>query len=112
VVSPDPSPVPPDEPESPLPDLGGAAEAVAEIAGATVEAVADAIGNIAAIGEIGKDLDATEKEEAQPMAVAVISSQIASVAAAAANAARTTGGGGGGGSGGGEMGARSRRSRR
>ncbi len=112
VVSPDPSPVPTPEPESPLPDLGEAAEAVAEIAGATVEAVADAIGNIAAIGEIGKDLDATEKEEAQPMAVAVISSQIASVAAAAANAARTTGGGGGGGSGGGEMGARSRRSRR
>ena len=80
-----------------------------------MEAVADALGDIAAIGEIGKDLDATEKEEAQPMAVAVISSQIASVAAAAANAARsTTGGssGGGGGGGGGEMGARSRRSRR
>ena len=79
-----------------------------------MEAVADALGDIAAIGEIGKDLDATEKEEAQPMAVAVISSQIASVAAAAANAARsTTGGssGGGGGGGGGEMGARSRRSR-
>ncbi len=37
---------------------------------------------------IAKDLDATEKEEAQPMAVAVISSQIASVAAAAANAAK------------------------
>ncbi len=113
VVSPDPSPVSTPEPtQPPLPDLGEAAEAVAEIAGATIEAVADAIGNIAAIGEIGKDLDATEKEEAQPMAVAVISSQIASVAAAAANAARTTGGGGGGGSGGGEMGARSRRSRR
>jgi len=114
VVSPDPSPVPPDEPESPLPDLGEAAEAVAEIAGAAVEAVAEVFGDIAAIGEIGKDLDATEKEEAQPMAVAVISSQIASVAAAAANAARTTGGssGGGGGGGGGEMGARSTRSRR
>ena len=80
-----------------------------------MEAVADALGDIAAIGEIGKDLDATEKEEAQPMAVAVISSQIASVAAAAANAARsTTGGssGGGGGGGGGEMGARSRKGRR
>ena len=113
VVSPDPSPVPTPEPtQPPLPDLGEAAEAVAEIAGATVEAVADAIGNIAAIGEIGKDLDATEKEEAQPMAVAVISSQIASVAAAAANAARSAGGGGGGGSGGGEMGARSRKGRR
>jgi len=80
-----------------------------------VEAVADALGDLAAIGEIGKDLDATEKEEAQPMAVAVISSQIASVAAAAANAARsTTGGssGGGGGGGGGETGARSRKGRR
>ena len=115
VVSPDPTPVPTPEPESPLPDLGEAAEAVAEVAGAAVEAVADALGDIAAIGEIGKDLDATEKEEAQPMAVAVISSQIASVAAAAANAARsTTGGssGGGGGGGGGEMGARSRKGRR
>ena len=80
-----------------------------------MEAVADALGDIAAIGEIGKDLDATEKEEAQPMAVAVVSSQIASVAAAAANAARsTTGGssGGGGGGGGGETGARSRKGRR
>jgi hypothetical protein len=79
-----------------------------------VETVADALGDIAAIGEIGKDLDATEKEEAQPMAVAVISSQIASVAAAAANAARSSGGtsGGGGSSGGGEMGARSRKGRR
>ena len=115
VVSPDPTPVPTPEPESPLPDLGEAAEAVAEVAGAAVEAVADALGDIAAIGEIGKDLDATEKEEAQPMAVAVISSQIASVAAAAANAARsTTGGssGGGGGGGGGETGARSRKGRR
>jgi hypothetical protein len=115
VVSPDPSPVPPDEPESPLPDLGEAAEAVAEVAGAAVEAVADALGDIAAIGEIGKDLDATEKEEAQPMAVAVISSQIASVTAAAANAARSTtsgSSGGGGGGGGGETGARSRKGRR
>ena len=48
-----------------------------------MQAVADGLGDIAAIGEIGKDLDATEKEEAQPMAVAVVSSQIASVAAAA-----------------------------
>jgi hypothetical protein len=70
-----------------------------------VQAVADGLGDIAAIGEIGKDLDATEKEEAQPMAVAVVSSQIASVAAAAANAARSTTGGssGGGGGGGGDM---------
>jgi outer membrane biosynthesis protein TonB len=116
VVSPDPSPVPTPEPESPLPDLGEAAEAVAEAvseaaefvfeaAGESVQAVADGLGDIAAIGEIGKDLNATEKEEAQPMAVAVVSSQIASVAAAAANAARSTTGGtsGGGGGGGGDM---------
>ena len=112
VVSPDPTPVSTPEPEPDLPDIG---EAVSEAAGAAVEAVADALGDIAAIGEIGKDLDATEKEEAQPMAVAVISSQIASVAAAAANAARTTGGtsGGGGGGGGGDMkAARSRKGRR
>ena len=120
--SPDPTDVPNPEPESVLPDLGEAAEAVAEaveavfeVAGESVQAVADGLGDIAAIGEIGKDLDATEKEEAQPMAVAVISSQIASVTAAAANAARsTTGGssGGGGGGGGGETGARSRKGRR
>ncbi len=114
-ASPDPTPVPTTEPTQPaLPDVGEAVEAVAEVAGAAVETVADALGDIAAIGEIGKDLDATEKEEAQPMAVAVISSQIASVAAAAANAARSSGGtsGGGGSSGGGEMGARSRKGRR
>ena len=120
--SPDPTDVPDPEPESVLPDLGEAAEAVAEaveavfeVAGESVQAVADGLADIAAIGEIGKDLDATEKEEAQPMAVAVVSSQIASVAAAAANAARsTTGGssGGGGGGGGGETGARSRKGRR
>ena len=128
--SPDPSGVPNPEPESVLPDLGEAAEAVAEAVGEAaavvfeaaeegVQAVADGLADIAAIGEIGKDLDTTEKEEAQPMAVAVISSQIASVAAAAANAARTTGGthptggGTGGGGGGGEMKtARSRKGRR
>jgi len=114
--SPDPTDVPNPEPESVLPDLGEAAEAVAEAvgeaaevvfeaAGESVQAVADGLGDIAAIGEIGKDLNATEKEEAQPMAVAVVSSQIASVAAAAANAARSTTGGssGGGGGGGGDM---------
>ena len=123
----DPTDVPDPQPESVLPDLGEladavaeavgeAAEAVFEVAGESVQAVADGLGDIAAIGEIGKDLDATEKEEAQPMAVAVISSQIASVAAAAANAARSTtsgsSGGGGGGGGGESKGARSRKGRR
>ena len=111
--SPDPTAVPPPEPtQPPLPDLGEVAAAVEEVAAAAVEAVGESvaaigggIADIAAIGEIGKDLDATEKEEAAPMAVAVISSQIASVTAAAASAARggstpsggNLGGGGGGG---------------
>ena len=114
--SPDPTAVPPPEPtQPPLPDLGEVAaaveEAVGEVAAAAVEAVGESvaaigggIADIAAIGEIGKDLDPVEKEEAQPMAVAVISSQIASITAAAASAARSGGtpsggnlGGGGGG---------------
>ena len=111
--SPDPTAVPPPEPtQPPLPDLGEVAAAVEEVAAAAVEAVGESvaaigggIADIAAIGEIGKDLDATEKEEAQPMAVAVVSSQIASITAAAASAARggstpsggNLGGGGGGG---------------
>ena len=56
--------------------------------------------NIAAIAEIGKDLDIAEKEEAQPVAVAIIASQVASVAAAA-NAARAAANIGGGGPAGG-----------
>ena len=105
--SPDPTAVPPPEPtQPPLPNLEEVAAAVEEAVGESIAAIGGGIADIAAIGEIGKDLDATEKEEAQPMAVAVISSQIASVAAAAANAARgggstpsggNLGGGGGGG---------------
>ena len=106
--SPDPTAVPPPEPtQPPLPNLEEVAAAVEEAVGESIAAIGGGIADIAAIGEIGKDLDATEKEEAQPMAVAVISSQIASVTAAAANAARTGGGstpsggnlGGGGGGG-------------
>jgi len=110
-----PTPVPTPEPTQPaLPDVGAAVaaveQAVAEVAAAAVEAVGESvaaigggIADIAAIGEIGKDLDPAEKEEAQPMAVAVISSQIASVAAAVARGGASTpsggnlGGGGGGG---------------
>lgn len=111
-VSPDTTPLPTPEPTQP--DLPPVAEAIAEAAGAAVAAAADFISDIAAITELGKDLDETEREEAQPVAVAIISSQIASVAAAAANAARqpSNNGGGGGGAGGGEMGARSRKVRR
>lgn len=106
-ASPDPSPVPPPEPTQPaLPNLGEVAAAAVEAIGESVAAIGGGIADIAAIGEIGKDLDPAEKEEAQPMAVAVISSQIASITAAAASAARgggstpsggNLGGGGGGG---------------
>jgi hypothetical protein len=77
-----------------LPDVGEAVEAVAE-------AVTEVFTNIAAISEIGKDLDPIEKEEAQPVAVAIIASQVASVAAAASNAARSAANIGGGGPAGG-----------
>lgn len=90
-VSPDPTSVP--SPESEQPALPSPVEAV----GAAVEAVGQVFADIAAIAEIGKDLDPAEKEQAQPVAVALISSQIASISAAAANAARsaaTIGGGG------------------
>ena len=89
-VSPDPTPVPTPEPEPALPVVGAAVEAVGEV-----------FANIAAITEIGKDLDPIEKEEAQPLAVAIIASQVASVAAAASNAARAAANIGGGGPAGG-----------
>jgi hypothetical protein len=86
-VSPDPTPVPTPEPTQPaLPNVG--------------EAVTAVFANIAAIAEIGKDLDIAEKEAAQPVAVAIIASQVASVAAAA-NAARSAANIGGGGPAGG-----------
>jgi hypothetical protein len=93
-VSPDPTPVPTPEPEPALPVVGAAVEAVAE-------AVTELLSNIAAITELGKDLDPQEKEEAQPVAVAIIASQVATVAAAASNAARAAANIGGGGSAGG-----------
>jgi hypothetical protein len=96
--SPDPTSLPSPEPEQPA--VPPAVEAVAEIAGAAAEAVADFVGDLAAITEIGKDLDAEEREAAQPAAVAIVSSQIASITAAASNAARQSGGSGGGGAGG------------
>ena len=108
--SPDPTDVPsPELPQPPLPDVAAAVEQVAaaavEAVGESVAAIGGGIADIAAIGDIGKDLDPAEKEEAQPMAVVVISSQIASITAAAASAARSGGstpsggnlGGGGGG---------------
>jgi len=89
-VSPDPTSVPTPQPEPALPVVGAAVEAVGEV-----------FADIAAITEIGKDLDSIEKEEAQPVAVAIIASQVASVAAAASNAARAAANIGGGGPAGG-----------
>ena len=85
--SPDPSIDPGPEPEPTDPPLEEV-DSVGEAVGAVFE-------NLLAITEIGSDLDEAEKEEAQPVAVAIIASQVASIAAAT-NALRTTGGGGGG----------------
>jgi len=79
-INPGPEPEPVDPPVEEIDSVG--------------EAVGQVFENLLAITEIGSDLDEAEKEEAQPVAVAVIASQVASVAASAAS--RTTGGGGGG----------------
>jgi len=84
---PEPEPTVEPEPTEELPSVDEAVEAVAEAIGEVFE-------NLLAITEIGSDLDEQDKEEAQPVAVAIIASQVASIAASAA--ARTTGGGGGG----------------
>jgi hypothetical protein len=72
---------------------------------AALESVTEVFDNIIAITEIGSDLDETEKEDAQPVAAAIVASQIAT--SAAASAVRSTGGtpssGGGGGGGAGGM---------
>jgi len=70
---PAPEPDPVDEFDIVLPSLDEAMEAVGEV----FEALAN-------IGEIGKDLDAGEKAAAQPVAVALVSTQVAAAAAAAA----------------------------
>ena len=93
----EPSPTPSSEPtpvDSPSPepsdapiviDPGAAAEAVAEAVGAAVEAVGEAIdAAVTKIVNLGKDLSPEEKKAAQPVAVAVIISQVASAAVAAA----------------------------
>jgi len=71
---------------------------------AALESVAEVFDNIIAITEIGSDLDETEKEEAQPVATAIVASQIATSAAASAvrsmGGTPSSGGGGGGGAGG------------
>jgi len=93
----EPSPTPSSEPtpvDSPSPepsdapvviDPGAAAEAVAEAVGAAVEAVGEAIdAAVTRVVNLGKDLSPEEKKAAQPVAVAVIISQVASAAVTAA----------------------------
>jgi hypothetical protein len=48
------------------------------------QAVAEVFNSLSKITELGKDLDVEEKKEAQPVAVALISTQVAAAAAAAA----------------------------
>lgn len=76
IQSVDPAPEPTVEP-TPEPEDLPAAEAVAQ-------AVAEVFNSLSKITELGKDLDAEEKKEAQPVAVALISTQVAAAAAAAA----------------------------
>jgi hypothetical protein len=57
------------------------AEEVAAIAGAAISAIGDAAQRLTTIGN---DLDVEEKKKAQPVAVALVISQVASAATAAA----------------------------
>jgi hypothetical protein len=98
--SPDPEPEPTDDPDTDLPTVDEVAEAVGEAVDAALESITEAFDNILAVTEIGSDLDETEKEDAQPVAAAIVASQIAT--SAAASAVRSMGGtpsGGGGGGG-------------
>ena len=66
----------------------GPAGAVAEAVGEAVAAISESIGEaVTAVTTLGKDLSVEEKKQAQPIAVAIIVSQVAQAAAAAASAA-------------------------
>jgi len=117
----DPSPEPTDElptVEEAIAAVEKAVEeavaAVEEAVGAAVESVGEAFDNIIAITEIGSDLSDEEKEGSQPVAAAIISSQIATAAAASAvrSMGGTPSGSGGGGGGGGDGMAKPRSSRK
>ena len=98
--SPDPEPEPTDHPDTDLPTVDEVAEAVGEAVDAALESITEVFDDILAVTEIGSDLDETEKEDAQPVAAAIVASQIAT--SAAASAVRSMGGtpsGGGGGGG-------------
>lgn len=87
-ASPDPSPLPTPEPSvepSPSSDpVAAVGEAVAFVGEAAAE-IADA--TIGRVTRLGQDLKPEDKQKAQPVAVALIISQVASAATAAATAA-------------------------
>lgn len=85
-VTPEPSPAVSDNPAE---AVAAAAEAVAEAVSEAVAAVADQ--TIGRIARLGADLDPQEKKKAQPVAVALVISQVASAAAGATINARSKG---------------------
>ena len=93
-VTPEPSATPTPEP---VPDnagevIGAAAEAVAEAVGEAVAAVTETIAAaVDRVANLGKDLTPAQKQEAAPVAVAVIISQVASAAVAAATSSAAKG---------------------
>jgi hypothetical protein len=112
----DPSPVPTDTP-GPI-DPGAAVEAVTEAIGEIAAAAAEAVGAaVETVANLGKDISEEEKEEARTViGPAVIMTTIAQAAIAAVarqsqNNGGNTGGGGGGGGGGGKDKPRRGRSR-
>ena len=106
--TPDPTPVPTDSPSvepsveptpSPSPSPDNIAEEAAAVVGETIAAVTEAVGEVAAavaetvtqaveaIANLGKDLSPAQKQEAAPVAIAIIVGQVASAAVAAASTA-------------------------
>ena len=103
-LTPEPSPIESVTPEpsatpapSPVPDnagevIGAAAEAVAEAVGEAVAAVTETIAAaVDRVANLGKDLTPAQKQEAAPVAVAVIISQVAGAAVAAATSSAAKG---------------------
>ena len=100
VSTPEPSVEPSVEPTpSPSPSPDNIAEEAAAVVGETIAAVSEAVGEAAAavaetvsqaveaIANLGKDLSPVEKQQAAPVAIAIIVGQVASAAVAAASTA-------------------------
>jgi len=84
-VEPTPSVEPTPEPTAPPDNIAEqTVAAVGEVAAAVAETVGEAI---AAIANLGKDLSPAQKQQAAPVAVAIVISQVASAAVAAASSA-------------------------